>query len=50
MLDALSERLQGTFKRLGSHGKITEADLETMARENRCFQPHSSLHEEHLRS
>lgn len=35
MLDALSERLQGTFKRLGSHGKITEADLDVALREVR---------------
>ena len=35
MLDALSERLQGTFKRLGQHGKITEADLDAALREVR---------------
>ena len=28
MLDALSERLQGTFRRLGSRGKISESDLD----------------------
>ena len=35
MLDALSERLQGTFRRLGSHGKISEADLDTAMSEVR---------------
>ena len=35
MLDALSERLQGTFRRLGSHGKISEADIDTAMREVR---------------
>ena len=39
MLDALSERLQGTFKRLGSHGKITEADLDVALREVRAATP-----------
>ncbi len=35
MLDALSERLQSTFRRLGTHGKITEADLDAALREVR---------------
>ena len=35
MLDALSERLQVTFRRLGSHGKISEADLDTAMSEVR---------------
>lgn len=35
MLDALSERLQGTFRRLGQHGKITEEDLDAALREVR---------------
>ena len=35
MLDALSERLQGTFRRLGSRGKITEEDLDAALREVR---------------
>ncbi|MSQ41624.1 MAG: signal recognition particle protein [Dehalococcoidia bacterium] len=35
MLDALSERLQATFRRLGSRGKITEADLDAALREVR---------------
>src|SRR5437868_10796736 len=35
MLDALSERLQSTFRRLGSHGKITEEDLDAALREVR---------------
>src|SRR5262245_31185830 len=35
MLDALSERLQATFRRLGSHGKITEEDLDAALREVR---------------
>ena len=35
MLDALSERLQGTFRRLGSRGKISEEDLDAAMREVR---------------
>ena len=35
MLDSLSERLQGTFRRLGARGKITEADLDEAMREVR---------------
>ena len=35
MLESLSERLQGTFRRLGSSGKITEADLDVALREVR---------------
>lgn len=35
MLDTLSERLQNTFRRLGQHGKITEADLDAALREVR---------------
>ena len=35
MLDALSERLQNTFRRLGQHGKITEEDLDAALREVR---------------
>ena len=35
MLDALSERLQGTFQRLGSRGKITEQHLDEALREVR---------------
>src|SRR5712691_955183 len=35
MLDALSERLQQTFRRLGSSGKITEKDLDEALREVR---------------
>lgn len=35
MLDSLSERLQGTFQRLGAHGKITESDLDEALREVR---------------
>jgi signal recognition particle subunit SRP54 len=35
MLDALSDRLQNTFRRLGSSGKITEQDLDEALREVR---------------
>ncbi len=35
MLDALSDRLQGTFRRLGNRGKVTEADLDAALREVR---------------
>ena len=35
MLESLSERLQGTFRRLGSSGKITEEDLDVALREVR---------------
>jgi signal recognition particle subunit SRP54 len=35
MLDSLSDRLQSAFKRLGSSGKITEADLDVALREVR---------------
>lgn len=35
MLDALSERLQGTFRRLGSRGRISEEDLDAALREVR---------------
>jgi len=35
MLDALSERLQSTFARLGRGGRITEADLDAAMREVR---------------
>jgi signal recognition particle subunit SRP54 len=35
MLDSLSERLQGTFRRLGSRGKISEDDLDAAMREVR---------------
>jgi signal recognition particle subunit SRP54 len=35
MLDALSDRLQQTFKRLGSSGKISEKDLDEALREVR---------------
>ncbi len=35
MLDALSDRLQNTFRRLGSRGKISEADLDEALREVR---------------
>ena len=35
MLDALTERLQATFRRLGSRGKISEADLDEALREVR---------------
>ena len=35
MLDALSERLQNTFRRLGQHGKITAEDLDVALREVR---------------
>ena len=35
MLDALSERLQNTFRRLGQHGKITAEDLDAALREVR---------------
>jgi signal recognition particle subunit SRP54 len=35
MLDALSERLQGTFRRLGSRGRISEDDLDAALREVR---------------
>ena len=35
MLDALSERLQGAFARLGRGGRITEADLDAALREVR---------------
>ncbi len=35
MLDTLSERLQGAFRRLGSRGKISEADLDEALREVR---------------
>ena len=35
MLDALSERLQSTFARLGRGGRITEADLDAALREVR---------------
>jgi signal recognition particle subunit SRP54 len=35
MLDALSERLQGTFRRLGSRGRIGEAELDEALREVR---------------
>ena len=35
MLESLSERLQGTFRRLGSSGKITEQDLDAALREVR---------------
>lgn len=35
MLDTLSERLQGAFRRLGSRGKITDSDLDAALREVR---------------
>jgi signal recognition particle subunit SRP54 len=35
MLDALSERLQGVFRKLGSHGGIREQDLDEALREVR---------------
>jgi signal recognition particle subunit SRP54 len=35
MLDALSERLQGTFRRLGARGRISEEDLDVALREVR---------------
>lgn len=35
MLESLSERLQGTFRRLGSSGTITEDDLDVALREVR---------------
>jgi signal recognition particle subunit SRP54 len=35
MLESLSDRLQGAFKRLGSSGKITEEDLDVALREVR---------------
>jgi len=35
MLDALSDRLQNTFRRLGSRGKISEGDLDEALREVR---------------
>jgi signal recognition particle subunit SRP54 len=35
MLDALSDRLQNTFRRLGSRGKISEGDLDEAMREVR---------------
>ena len=35
MLETLSERLQATFGRLGSRGRITEDDLDTALREVR---------------
>lgn len=35
MLDSLSQRLQGTFQRLGSSGKISERDLDEALREVR---------------
>ncbi|MEX1021845.1 MAG: signal recognition particle protein [Dehalococcoidia bacterium] len=35
MLDALSDRLQGTFRRLGSKGRIGEAELDEALREVR---------------
>src|SRR5690606_21538282 len=35
MLDALSDRLQNTFRRLGSSGTITEKDLDEAMREVR---------------
>ncbi|MEX2373460.1 MAG: signal recognition particle protein [Dehalococcoidia bacterium] len=35
MLDALSDRLQGTFRRLGSRGRIGEAELDEALREAR---------------
>ena len=35
MLDSLSDRLQGAFRRLGTSGKITEADLDEALREVR---------------
>jgi signal recognition particle subunit SRP54 len=35
MLDALSDRLQGTFRRLGSRGRIGEAELDEALREVR---------------
>jgi signal recognition particle subunit SRP54 len=35
MLDSLSDRLQGAFRRLGSSGKLTEQDLDAALREVR---------------
>ena len=35
MLDALSERLQNTFRRLGSSGRIGEQELDEALREVR---------------
>ena len=35
MLETLSSRLQATFGRLGSRGRITEDDLDTALREVR---------------
>ena len=35
MLDSLSDRLQGTFRRLGSKGRIGEAELDEALREVR---------------
>src|SRR5688572_33040593 len=35
MLDALSERLQGTFRRLGAGGRIGEKELDEALREVR---------------
>ncbi len=35
MLEALSDKLTGVFQRLGSHGAITEKDLDEAMREVR---------------
>lgn len=35
MLEALTDKLQGVFRRLGSHGTITESDLDEALREVR---------------
>ena len=35
MLEALTDKLQGVFRKLGSHGTITEKDLEEAMREVR---------------
>ena len=44
MFDSLSDKLQGVFRRLGSHGTITEKDLEEALREVRLALLEADVH------
>ena len=43
MLDALSDRLQGVFRKLSSKGTVREADLDEALREVRVALPEADV-------
>ncbi len=44
MFESLSDKLQGVFRKLGSHGTVTEKDLDEALREVRLALLEADVH------